>query len=88
MATVTLGATGRTLNIQFWTPGIYQLNVVQDGTGSRTITTYNAYSPTATITIKWAGGSAPTLTTTLNKIDVLTFVYDGTNVLAYARLNF
>lgn len=39
------------------------LDLIQDGTGSRTVTWFT--------TIKWAGGSAPTLTTTANKIDTV-----------------
>lgn len=41
-------------------------------------------------TILWAGGSAPTLTATNNKVDVVTFVYDATNTKYYglSALNF
>lgn len=45
--------------------------LVQDGTGSRTVTW--------PATVKWSGGTAPTLTTTAGKRDVFTFVYDGSN---------
>ncbi len=45
--------------------------LVQDGTGSRTVTW--------PATVKWSGGTAPTLTTTASKRDVFTFVYDGSN---------
>lgn len=45
----------------------YIIIVKQDGTGSRTVTWP---------TIKWAGGSTPTLTTTASKKDVITLVYD------------
>lgn len=50
--------------------------ITQDGTGSRTITSWFG-------TIRWAGGSAPTLTTTANKRDVIVIhctgsgTYDG-----------
>ena len=44
--------------------------VAQDATGSRTITW-----PAA---VHWSGGTAPTLTTTASKVDVFTFLYDGT----------
>lgn len=48
----------------------YTLILTQDGTGSRTATW-----PTA---VKWAAGSAPTLTTTATTgRDVLTFLYSG-----------
>ena len=42
----------------------------QDGTGSRTVT----WS-----TVKWAGGTAPTITSTASKQDILSFFADGTN---------
>ena len=42
----------------------------QDGTGSRTIT----WS-----TVKWPGGTAPTITSTASKQDIFSFVSDGTN---------
>ena len=47
------------------------LSLLQDGTGSRTVGSWNA-------AIKWAG-SAPTLTTTANKRDVFEFIYAGGN---------
>ena len=43
------------------------LKVVQDGTGNRSITW-----PSSTV-LKWAGGTAPTLTGTANSCDVFTF---------------
>ena len=64
--TVTLGGnriialTNATVGQKFMT------RLVQDGTGSRTVTWFN--------TIKWAGGSAPTLTTTADKADILGFL--------------
>jgi len=35
-------------------------------------------------TVAWPGGSAPTLTTTDAKVDIITFVYDETNTKYYA----
>lgn len=29
--------------------------------------------------VKWTGGTAPTITTTASKVDIVTFLYDGTN---------
>jgi len=46
--------------------GRYLICLKQDATGSRTITWP---------TITWAGGTAPTLTTTANKMDIITLVY-------------
>lgn len=73
--TVTLG-DNRTLALSNETVGqSFVIRLVQDGTGSRTVTWFS--------TIKWAGGSAPTLTTTADKTDVFGFIctsagnYDG-----------
>lgn len=72
---VTLGGN-RTLALSNAKVGqCFMLRLLQDGTGSRTVTWFT--------TIKWAGGSAPTLTTTASKADMLGFVvtsagnYDG-----------
>ena len=46
------------------------LMLKQDGTGSRTVT----WS-----TVKWAGGTAPTITSTASRLDLLSFFADGTN---------
>ena len=59
---------------------IYILIVKQDATGGRTLAFSSNY--------KFAGGSAPSLTTTASKADVLTFVSDGTNMMGVASLNF
>jgi hypothetical protein len=43
---------------------------------------------TATFTsVKWPGGTAPTITTGAGKIDILTFVSDGTNWFGVAVQN-
>lgn len=46
------------------------LFLTQDGTGSRTVTWP---------TVKWAANTAPTLTTTASKTDVVSFYYDGSS---------
>ena len=62
---VTLGGN-RTINFSSYIPGqLLRLVVCQDATGSRTVT-WDA-------SVKWSGGTAPTLTTTANKCDVLSF---------------
>jgi len=48
---------------------VFFVDITQDGVGSRTVTWFT--------TIKWAGGVAPTLTTTLNKRDTFGFVCTG-----------
>lgn len=63
---VTLGGN-RTLALSNVQPGqFFVLDLIQDGTGSRTVTWFT--------TIKWVGGTVPTLTTTLNKIDSFGFI--------------
>jgi hypothetical protein len=51
------------------------LILTQDGTGSRT----GAFQVnSATTNVKWAGGTAPTLTTTADRADIVCFVtFDG-----------
>jgi hypothetical protein len=81
---VVLGATGRTLAFSNVSPGAtLKLWVWQDITGSRTITTY----PTG---VHWAGGTAPTLTTTGGKFDMLVFTTASstTQFSAGASLNY
>ena len=56
------------------------LILVQDGTGSRTATWPG--------TVKWADGSAPTLTTDANAVDIVSFIYDGTNYYGSGALDF
>lgn len=60
--------------------GTYVLSVIQDGTGSRTITWNSVF--------KWPGGTAPTLSTGANARDIITFVSDGTNLYGTSALNF
>ena len=50
---------------------IFSIRVLQDGTGSRTVTWFS--------TIKWADDSAPTLTTDANKADTFIFRVTGTD---------
>lgn len=58
----------------------YVLRLVQDGTGSRTVTW-----PAA---VKWEGGTAPTLSTAASAIDLVTLYYDGTNYYGVSALDF
>ena len=57
--------------------GVYVLSVIQDGTGSRTLSFDSNY--------KFTGGTAPTLTTTASARDVLVFVSNGTNMFEIGR---
>ncbi len=72
VATITLGGNRTMAAPTNMKKGVYILHVVQDGTGSRTIT-WNAV-------FKWQSAVAPVLTTTLNRRDVMSFICDGTNL--------
>jgi hypothetical protein len=50
------------------------VKLVQDGTGSRTVTW--------PASVKWSGGTAPTLTTTAGRTDCFELVWDGTQYIA------
>ncbi len=64
---VTLGGN-RTITFSSYVSGqVLRLVLCQDGTGSRTITSWDS-------AILWSGGSAPTLTATANKCDILAFI--------------
>lgn len=81
-ATVTLGGN-RTLAITGVYAGAYgTLKVVQDATGSRTLTL-----PAGSKVVN-GGAGAVTLTTTANAIDIITFYYDGTNYFWNVGLNY
>ena len=55
----------------------YSLKVIQDGTGSRTIS-WNAV-------FKFTGATAPTLSTAANSVDFVVFSSDGTNLYEQGR---
>ena len=57
----------------------YVLIVKQDGTGNRTLSYGSEY--------KFPGGTAPTLSTGANDVDILCFVSDGTNLYGNAMLD-
>jgi len=76
---VTLGGNRTFTFANPKTGGRYLIVLKQDATGSRTITWP---------TIKWQGGSAPTLTTTANKVDLITIIYDGTDYFGTASTNY
>jgi hypothetical protein len=72
-AKVTLGGN-RTLDAptNLKAGATYVLRVIQDGTGSRTLSWNAAY--------KFPGGTDPTLSTGASAVDVVTFVSDGTSL--------
>lgn len=68
---VVLGGN-RTLALSNASTGlVFILSLTQDGSGGRTVTWFS--------TIRWAGGVAPVLTTTLNKRDTFGFICTGSN---------
>jgi len=60
--------------------GTYVVIVKQDATGGRTLSFGSNF--------KWPGGTAPTLSTAANAVDVLTFVCDGTDLLGVFQGDF
>lgn len=56
------------------------LKIIQDGVGSRTATW--------PASVKWPGGTAPTLSTGANAVDVIAFFFDGTSYYGTTSLNF
>ena len=57
--------------------GVYVLIVIQDSTGSRTITWNSVF--------KWVGATAPTLSTAASSRDQFVFVSNGTNLYEIGR---
>jgi hypothetical protein len=81
VASITLGGN-RTLAAptNMVSGGTYLLRIIQDGTGSRTVTFNSVF--------KWPGGTAPTLTTTAAAVDIITFACDGVSMFGVAQLDF
>ena len=91
---VTFGA-GNITDLNLYFPNVScncQLVIKQDGTGNRTVTNWKSFDQGAgnESTVKWAGGSAPTLSTGANAVDIMSFYWDNDNHTAYgvASLNF
>jgi hypothetical protein len=79
--TVTLGGNrtlGAPTNLKAGATYIWIIR--QDGTGTRTLA-YHA-------NFKFPGGTDPTLTTTASAVDMICGVYDGTDLMCNATLNF
>ena len=72
IATVTLAGNRTVAAPTNLKVGTYILHVIQDATGSRTLTWNSVF--------KWPAATAPTLTTTANARDVFSFICDGTNL--------
>lgn len=78
VTSVTLGGN-RTMNAptNLVDGAVYLLIVLQDSTGSRTLSWNSVF--------KWAGGTAPTLTTTASARDQFVFCSNGTNLYEVGR---
>ena len=57
--------------------GVYVISIIQDGTGGRTLSFNSNY--------KFAGGTAPTVTSTASARDVFVFMSNGTNMFEIGR---
>tara|TARA_Y100001938_G_C7985990_1_gene376904 strand:- start:65 stop:940 length:876 start_codon:yes stop_codon:yes gene_type:complete len=78
VATLTLtGNTTFDAPTQMVDGAFYSLIIIQDGTGSRTASWNTVF--------KWAGGTAPTLTTTASAKDIFVWRSDGTNMYEVGR---
>ena len=91
---LTFGA-GNITDLNLYFPNVScncQLVIKQDGTGSRTVTNWKTFDQAQRneSTVKWAGSSAPTLSTGANAVDIISFYWDNDNHAAYgvASLNF
>lgn len=69
-----------TLTFSAHVVGTYIFKLIQGGSGSYTITW--------PASVKWSGGTAPTLTTTVGKTDIITLFHDGTNFFGTYSLNY
>jgi hypothetical protein len=81
VAAVTLSAN-RILNAptNMKSGGTYILFVIQDATGTRTLTFNSAY--------KFPGGNDPVMSTTANAVDIVSFVSDGTSLFGVCQKAF
>jgi hypothetical protein len=81
--TVTIGATGRTLAnpTNLTNGGTYLWIIRQDSGGAKTITTYGNL-------FKFPGGTAPTLSTGGNAVDMISAVYDGSQLNCVFQADF
>ena len=70
-------------SITFTNPaiGTYLIKFIQDATGGRKVTF-------PTLNWKWASGVLPNLTSTVNKTDIVTIIYDGTTFYGTIVKNF
>jgi hypothetical protein len=77
---VSLGSNVATLTVLNATVGTYLIKFTQDATGSKTVAFPAAW--------KWSGGTIPTITTTANRTDIVTVIFDGSTYYAAILQNF
>jgi hypothetical protein len=77
--TINLAANISTLTLTNSVVGTYLIKFVQT-VGGKTVAFPVGW--------KWAGGVIPTITTTVNKLDIVTLIYDGTTIYATIVQNF
>lgn len=80
IATVTLGGNRTMAAPTNLKAGTYILHVIQDATGSRTLTWNSVF--------KWQSGIAPTLSTAASAHDIIVLICDGTNLYGNAGIAF
>lgn len=78
LANSTLSFTEDTLAAGIRMPMVFDLQVIQDATGSRLLTW--------PASIHWVGGVTPTLTTTANKRDIFSFRYEPISGFYYGNV--
>lgn len=86
---VGIGTNGTNSYITFTHPSTggvakLQLRILQDGTGSRDLPLSGAWPNT----VKWAGGTQPTLTSTAAKSDIVNCTWNGTSDYCSIMQNF
>ena len=75
--TLSTNSTLAITNLGVGAPAV--LKVTQDATApGNNITAYTVSGGT----VKWPGGTAPTITAAINSIDIITFISDGTDIYA------
>jgi hypothetical protein len=79
LITITLG-TETTLTTSNAAVGTYLIKLVQNSSGNNTVTFPAAW--------KWSGSSAPNVTQTPLKTDIVTLIYDGSTFYAAISQNF
>lgn len=62
--------------------GSYSLQIIQDGTGGRTVTGW----PSTTPAVRWPRGLEPTITTTASVGDLVTFLYRSSDTIYLASV--